>query len=386
MTYDLKKIEENLSKLSSHAEKINYISSCLFNRRKKYSEYLAFNELKLGRLKLKTADDFDKYHSELEKGKLVYWSNNNRDEIHAKRMGIKNVELLKERLNLEYNIQNLKGQISLFEGLLEKVQIEADSSKTHNKIEYSSYQPEFPIYLESGKPNVDSDFNILYSQIRYKSATPFLQAKTKDYFDRIIIYHAGYKRQIIERLLFALKDWIVYQKEKGALNESNKEANMGYKNAKGAVDFYNWLLLKSDKLNEIESHTNLEDLDIAKSANKKSSSQAHYEANSEIKLNQFFVSKSKFKSFMKMLASNGKIEPSTYLWIDDANGSKGYLAGLLKDLHGKGYYENNKRLTNNEIQKISFNTFGWDISIDTIKKATPEKFDFNFIPLASALD
>ncbi len=103
------------------------------------------------------------------------------------------------------------------------------------------------------------------------------------------------------------------------------------------------------------------------------------------KIETLFESISKYKTIMELLVSKKYVSPHTYVWMDDTKGNKGYLAALVKDLHGKGYYKDKKRPSNEQIKKICKESFGWEVGIDTIKKVKAKNFDFKFIPVASTI-
>ena len=88
---------------------------------------------------------------------------------------------------------------------------------------------------------------------------------------------------------------------------------------------------------------------------------------------------------MNLLVDHNYIQQDTHIWKDETKGNKGYLASLLKHLHKQGYYKNNIPLTNVQIKEIALNTFGWELSIDTIKKASATSAIFNFIPAVSTI-
>lgn len=99
----------------------------------------------------------------------------------------------------------------------------------------------------------------------------------------------------------------------------------------------------------------------------------------------FFDSDLKYHYIMNKLVELGYCEPNTMIWKDETKGNKGFLAAILKHLHKQKYYKENVRLTNLQIQMISKKTFGWHLSIDTIKKANPNNYNLSFIPPASTL-
>lgn len=105
-----------------------------------------------------------------------------------------------------------------------------------------------------------------------------------------------------------------------------------------------------------------------------------------IKLSDYFESISKFNFIMNLLVEKQYCQPNTFIWKDENKGNKGFLVAILKQLHSQGYYKNNFRLTNEQIKEIALNSFGWDVSIDTIKKTKTIHFDVSFIPIASTLN
>jgi len=102
-------------------------------------------------------------------------------------------------------------------------------------------------------------------------------------------------------------------------------------------------------------------------------------------LEMFFESISKYKYVMELLVSENHVHPNTYIWKDESNGNKSFLAALIKDLHGKNYYKLNIKPTNIETKGICQESFGRNISLDTIKKSHSKSFDFTFIPYASEI-
>lgn len=247
--YDIEPIENKLKSLSSKIERLEYLNDYLFHLKKKKAEFTGTDSNQLNRLIEITAKDFDLFHSEMASGRLIYWYNNDaKDERMYKKVGFKNIPLLKKRLTLENNLSDLKGRIELFENLIEREK---------NKVDFESkaYQPKISIGLDCNDFSANSDFSHLYFEIRFNAENKYLQAKVKDEFGRIIQKHSGYKLQIIERLKFALYDWLIYQKESGNLTEptANRVKENQYMKAKGAEAIYNWLLNKYPSQSETKS-------------------------------------------------------------------------------------------------------------------------------------
>jgi hypothetical protein len=103
-------------------------------------------------------------------------------------------------------------------------------------------------------------------------------------------------------------------------------------------------------------------------------------------LSDIFESISKYNHIMRLFVEKGYCQQNTFIWKDQDNGNKSFLAAIIKHLHKLGYYKNNKCPTSEQIQVIAQCTFSREISIDTIKKVKPDRqFNLDFIPLASTL-
>lgn len=105
-----------------------------------------------------------------------------------------------------------------------------------------------------------------------------------------------------------------------------------------------------------------------------------------ISLESFFESIHKYKKVMEILTSENLIQPNTYIWKDEMKGNKAFLAALIKHLHLQGYFKNGEKPSNNAIVEITKNSFQWHVSLDTVKRAKPDDFDFRFIPPASTIN
>jgi hypothetical protein len=108
--------------------------------------------------------------------------------------------------------------------------------------------------------------------------------------------------------------------------------------------------------------------------------------NENLTLLDLFESVSKYKYIMNLLVDKGYCQPNTYIWKDEMKGNKGLLAAIIKYLHKQGYYKNNKKPTNEQIILIAKKTFGWELKIDTVKRANPNNFDLSFIPQSSTIN
>ena len=122
MEYSLDKIYKRLETYNTVKEKIDYLSDYLFSLKKKKAEFDGFDKEELDRLKELTKEDYERYKSAFDNGRIIYWSNTKHDERIAKNFGIVNLKLLKKRLRLEGTARQLRVRIDTFEGLIEHVQ------------------------------------------------------------------------------------------------------------------------------------------------------------------------------------------------------------------------------------------------------------------------
>jgi hypothetical protein len=102
-------------------------------------------------------------------------------------------------------------------------------------------------------------------------------------------------------------------------------------------------------------------------------------------LKDAFENASQYIAIMNLLADKMYCQPKTHVWKDKKKGYKCFLVALLKDLHLKGYYRNKKELKHEEIKRVAQNTFGVNMSIDTIKRAEVNSASLSFIPYASGV-
>ena len=136
-------------------------------------------------------------------------------------------------------------------------------------------------------------------------------------------------------------------------------------------------IIKTMKLVEIEGFSIAQYNPCNETLTKQTETKA--EQANPLKLSDIFDSLSKYKFVMNLLIEKQYCQPNTYIWKDEGAGNKGLLVAILKHLHAQGYYKDNKRPTNKQIKEIAQNTFGWEMSIDTIKKAKPTQFNVSFI-------
>lgn len=59
---------------------------------------------------------------------------------------------------------------------------------------------------------------------------------------------------------------------------------------------------------------------------------------------------------------------------------------LLKDLHNKGYYKENKKLNCKQILLILQNTFGVETTVGVCSKTKAINFNFEYIPYANTIN
>jgi hypothetical protein len=141
------------------------------------------------------------------------------------------------------------------------------------------------------------------------------------------------------------------------------------------IAYYNYLMVRFSAVTPIEF---IEQLPPQRNEKKKPELPQSFEL--------LFDSIAKYKKVMEILVSKMLIHSHTYIWKDESKANKSYLAALIKDLHGKKYYKNDIKPTNEQIEAICKNSFGWSVGIDTIKRTKATDFDFSFIPLASTIE
>lgn len=122
ITFDISIIEEKIKKLSSKEERLNYLNRLLFDWDKVRIEFNTYDKAELKRLKDVTKDDYKAYKNEFDNGRLVYFDNGKFEKVIAERIGIKNLELLKKRLRLEFRKDDIKAKISILENLIKREQ------------------------------------------------------------------------------------------------------------------------------------------------------------------------------------------------------------------------------------------------------------------------
>lgn len=98
-----------------------------------------------------------------------------------------------------------------------------------------------------------------------------------------------------------------------------------------------------------------------------------------------FSNKAQYDYILNLLVRQGFCQEKTFIWKDKRKGNKALLVSIIKYLHTLQYYHSKKTLSNAQILDIALHTFGLQLKIDTVKKATPDKFDLRFIPPANTL-
>lgn len=105
-----------------------------------------------------------------------------------------------------------------------------------------------------------------------------------------------------------------------------------------------------------------------------------------LSLIDLFNHTSKYEKVMALLVDSKKISHETFDWIDQKNGYKSYLASLITALKQKGYFKESSPINSTQIQKVIKNTFRIKVSNSTIMHAEIIENEFDFIPLASAIE
>jgi len=98
-----------------------------------------------------------------------------------------------------------------------------------------------------------------------------------------------------------------------------------------------------------------------------------------------FESVSKYKYVMDLLVENEYIMAGTHFWENNFAGHKTFVAALIKNLHLKGYYKENKKPPTQQIIDIGKNTFGIELGNSTVINAPNDRGKFDFILLASLI-
>lgn len=110
----------------------------------------------------------------------------------------------------------------------------------------------------------------------------------------------------------------------------------------------------------------------------KSESRNKKTVNENLKLSDVIKDDDTYNKIMQALTVK-HCDPVTHQWIDYDNGKKGLLAAVLNHLHFMQCYKNNKRPKAIQMLIISKNTFGVEMSIDTIHHSRPKDFDLSFL-------
>lgn len=105
--------------------------------------------------------------------------------------------------------------------------------------------------------------------------------------------------------------------------------------------------------------------------------------NPDIKLSDICITKKAYKTIIDWLVDKSYCHSETFKWKDSGKGSKGVLIAILKDLWAKGYYKKGVVPSHEDYRNIAKNTFDWEVAIDTIKKAKPQYFLIDFLPVYS---
>lgn len=118
---DFSLIQNKLDSLPNYQEKLKYLEECLFKRKLALSDFMCYSFDELERLKIKTANDFEKWNDGFDKGDLfVFHELTNKH--HEKRLGLDSIKLLEERITLENQYKNIVKQIPQFEDKIKEVE------------------------------------------------------------------------------------------------------------------------------------------------------------------------------------------------------------------------------------------------------------------------
>lgn len=130
MKFDISIIEERIKELGSKEKVLEYLNRLLFDWKKRKIEFGAYDKTELKRLKEITKDDYKAYKNEFDNDRLVYFDNGKSEKAIAERVGIKNLELLKKRLRLEFHKEDIDAKISLIKGLIKREQEKSIPNKS----------------------------------------------------------------------------------------------------------------------------------------------------------------------------------------------------------------------------------------------------------------
>jgi hypothetical protein len=352
--FEVEPIEQKLKTFTTKAQKLKYLSNYLFDLKRKKAEFTAFNEKNLTRLIKKTEKDFEKYQNELDKGKHIYLSNDKFNKKIAESIGIENVELLKKRVELEYELPILNGKIEIFEGLIERVEKEPlPPENTETSAD------------EKTKFYTDADFHLLIDNLltlELFQVSDFLESHYSKAFrfntQSQINWLTALGKNLIQRF------------------KSSEKITKGSVSPSGVIPIQ--VTLANTWLQNKSKQTIIE-------FNQRVNKNPEQSKTVPLKLSDIFESISNYQAILNLLVEKQHCQPNTFIWMDSAKGNKSLLAAIIKHLHTQKYYKDHKMPTLAQIKEIAQNTFGWEISIDTIKRARPEQFDLKFIPPASTL-
>jgi hypothetical protein len=127
---DFTAIDKKLSTFTSKDERIFYLHRCLFQRKKKLAEFKRGDLEILEILRIKTKDDYEKCLDQEFHGSLFPYFHPSTDAATAKRLGLKNIELLIRRLELEFDYKRLCEEIEIFEGKIIEIEHELTNKDT----------------------------------------------------------------------------------------------------------------------------------------------------------------------------------------------------------------------------------------------------------------
>lgn len=107
--------------------------------------------------------------------------------------------------------------------------------------------------------------------------------------------------------------------------------------------------------------------------------------NPNIQLYDIMIKMSYWTYIREYFAQQDDIDKNTGFVKENKRGNIQYFIALVKHLHSKGFYLDNKKPSNQEIVIILKNTFGLTTTLNTCKQTKAGDFDFKKIKYASEL-
>ncbi len=149
---DFTPIDKKLESLVTYQEKLEYLEACLFKRNLALADFEAYSLADLERLKIKTDNDFNKWQKSFDEGNLFMFHEST-NKHHEKRLGLDNIELLIQRINLENQYKNIIKQKSLFEAKIRETEkgLKNKAPRIHDKdFIMGIVNVKFPVVVQTG--------------------------------------------------------------------------------------------------------------------------------------------------------------------------------------------------------------------------------------------